>query len=1242
MKMTKRIASFLLSLIMLASAGAFCASAEEETAALSAIPEICTDGDLIDYVQLTRGINLSGWESRFSSTSYIAKESTYTNIASKGFDHVRIPIDFRNLYSASTGKLDETKMKSVDTAIDYAVSKGLSVLLDFHGWYNINISDATQKSTFVGIWTALSERYAGKSERLMFELINEPHDTEGGNLTASNLNSLQSEVIGIIRQKNPNRIIVAASAEWNGSWTLKDLVLPANDRNIIVAVHCYAPLDFTHQGATWSDPTNTKQVRLTDAMLGDFDGQMNTAFTWAKNNNRKIILNEFGVYLSVADHGDVTKYLTHAVNACTANKVPYTYWEYNSGFGAYSGTSWKSYVIDGLFPSGTPEKVRITLDGRDGSTPAAVEYNFGDTIEFPTLTMTGRTFLGWGNTPNATVTTTDTKAGAARTYYALWKYDDVTVWDDAVFVSGTYGDDSNPGTSAAFPFKTLAKAQQYAASHEKVDTVYFVGAYGDLDATDFEHWTSQMSAEQKAAFATTLTFGIPEKTLKYRGYNKDSKATVTAKSMYLTGNVDIDDLVLRFLRDDCRIQFRSFAATFGRDVELVNGGFAQYHYAAPKTVSSESEWNFGEININGGTYSGNTDFGMGSQSGTPVINANVTYNIGENASITVSPFGLAHGNESKAGELSVNGIYRVNVNGGYIKYLSMGRTDRIFSYNGLRYFTVNGGTIESGVALTATAAPAGKLQDGVTVLEVNDGIFTKKEVVFVEDCAADRVVIFNNGMKEGFRLSDPNAYYIASEKGGKVSANTTLPTWNNSDCEFVGIDITTDKKYIFVGNDCYDRNGFVGSFAGMKDIAELSENTEYTITIPAAKLAKGTANITNIRYADAVPAAVTFSYDGKNETYLAAVGTVITKFPSAAVPEGKILAGWKAQNADDSTAAGSYTVAGDVTLVPVFASSVVKHKVTFTNYDDSVLSSGEYAEGAAVTLPAAPDSPDETYAFDGWYIGAEKLTSAVTVGKTDITVKAVFRKIGYKLTVYEYDLTEEDGKILPDGSAKVFASTVLPAGTPLSAFEVAGDRADKFIGCLLPDGTFCKSAEEFAATGMKMPEEDVSFIIVFAAEGKSAVLVDIDAGEDVKIPEGALSVILRTSDGRGSEPQSYMGNSLIFIVNENEKEVYFELLGSGFAENGCLEADFTGNTSVKLTYVAGDIPGSGSALSGDGVIDTADFVRVLHAMEALGADKDADVSDADLNFDGIVTVADLAIVKANLGLSAAVQKPSLR
>ncbi|MBP5617846.1 MAG: glycoside hydrolase family 5 protein, partial [Clostridia bacterium] len=202
-----------------------------------------------------RGINLQGLDgaeySTWGNTAYLGKDSTYTNIKNRGFDHVRFPVDLRRYYDSSTKTL-KSNISNVDMILDKIEAAGLYCLLDFHGWYNLNTSDATQKDTFLTIWKLVAERYKNRSDKLVFELINEPHDTEGGNLNYVNLNALQNEVIPIIRQTNPTRIILAAAAEWNGPWKLNVLTLPTDDGHIGVVCHTYAPMDFTHQGAPWA------------------------------------------------------------------------------------------------------------------------------------------------------------------------------------------------------------------------------------------------------------------------------------------------------------------------------------------------------------------------------------------------------------------------------------------------------------------------------------------------------------------------------------------------------------------------------------------------------------------------------------------------------------------------------------------------------------------------------------------------------------------------------------------------------------------------------------------------------------------------------------------------------------------------------------------------------------------------------------------------------------------------------
>ncbi len=346
MKIAKRILG-TAALILLT--GTLCACAGK----VPEIPDRTTeeDVDMIDAIKLGRGMNIQGPDGE-RIPGYMTSEKTYRLISEKGFDHVRLPANFR-AFLDEDGKLKEEDMAEYDKAVAYALKYDLAVMVDFHSWYDLNTALPGEEEKFLSIWRQLSERYAGKSEKILFELINEPHTTEGGNLDAENLNRLQYKAFDIIREKNPKRVIVAASADWNGAWTLKDLRLPSDDKNIIVAVHNYAPLKFTHQGATWGDPTNTEQVRLKKSMLLEFDEQMKDVEAYVKKSGRIVILNEFGVYQTVADHDDTYEYLSHVIDKCSEIGIPWTYWEFNRGMGAYErnlfgGGKWRDYITDAL------------------------------------------------------------------------------------------------------------------------------------------------------------------------------------------------------------------------------------------------------------------------------------------------------------------------------------------------------------------------------------------------------------------------------------------------------------------------------------------------------------------------------------------------------------------------------------------------------------------------------------------------------------------------------------------------------------------------------------------------------------------------------------------------------------------------------------------------------------------------------------------------------------------------------
>ncbi|MBQ6137066.1 MAG: DUF2341 domain-containing protein, partial [Kiritimatiellae bacterium] len=304
-----------------------------------------------------KGINLSKLESwTDTSPGYLADNSTYTGLKAKGFDHIRFPVYFKNYYNSSSQTL-KTNISVIDGVLDKCEANGLYVFLDFHGWSGINTTNGTDRVDFLKIWELLAERYKNRSDYVIYELINEPNTTEGGNLDVANLNALQAEVLPLIRQRDPNRLVLLAAAEWNGPWKLSGLVIPSNPGPVGVVCHTYGPLHFTHQGATWGG-FSTDHVSFTSTDKSETGTKdLDNAFRWIDDFQEKtgvpVVMNEFGVNAqnSKATDAEVLDWTSYVARNCESNGIAWTWWEYNLGFGAYRYNQWRMPVMNGLFPA---------------------------------------------------------------------------------------------------------------------------------------------------------------------------------------------------------------------------------------------------------------------------------------------------------------------------------------------------------------------------------------------------------------------------------------------------------------------------------------------------------------------------------------------------------------------------------------------------------------------------------------------------------------------------------------------------------------------------------------------------------------------------------------------------------------------------------------------------------------------------------------------------------------------------
>jgi len=199
---------------------------------------------------LRRGINLGNrldapYEGAWGP---ILHDTDFVHIASRGFDHVRLPVRFNaHAESSPPYTIDEIFFERVDWAIQNASANGLSIVVDFHHYEEIHLSPEAHVERFLGIWDQIATRYRDQPASVVFELLNEPN----GALN-SHWNDYAARAIQVIRRTNPTRLLIVDAEEWAGPTAIGRLALPPNDPNVIASIHAYDPVLFTLQGAEFA------------------------------------------------------------------------------------------------------------------------------------------------------------------------------------------------------------------------------------------------------------------------------------------------------------------------------------------------------------------------------------------------------------------------------------------------------------------------------------------------------------------------------------------------------------------------------------------------------------------------------------------------------------------------------------------------------------------------------------------------------------------------------------------------------------------------------------------------------------------------------------------------------------------------------------------------------------------------------------------------------------------------------
>jgi aryl-phospho-beta-D-glucosidase BglC (GH1 family) len=248
-----------------------------------------------------------------------AQESYFDAYLSAGFTNIRVPVRWdQHTGESSPYTVDPIWMDRVEQVVDWGLSRGLYITLNGHheDWLKNDYSNPTLQARYDSIWTQIMERFQNKSDKLLFEIINEPNG-----MTVAEVDDLNARILGIIRITNPTRIVIYGGNIYSNSNELINAAIPIDDY-VIGYYHAYDPWPFAGQSmGTWGTANDYQQLT----------NKFQSVKNWSTDNNIAIHLSEFGAKVS-NDFNSRMRLYAHNVEQSIINGFAFSAWDDGGDF----------------------------------------------------------------------------------------------------------------------------------------------------------------------------------------------------------------------------------------------------------------------------------------------------------------------------------------------------------------------------------------------------------------------------------------------------------------------------------------------------------------------------------------------------------------------------------------------------------------------------------------------------------------------------------------------------------------------------------------------------------------------------------------------------------------------------------------------------------------------------------------------------------------------------------------------
>jgi endoglucanase len=195
-----------------------------------------------------KGVSFGDWLTPAEAThvqSTLYTRADFEAVKSLGFDHVRIPVNFKTSYCVAPDyPIDPILFKVLDQAVVWAEEVGLKIVIADDS----ELAVGTESAFLAAVWKQVATKYKDKGDFILYDVYPEP------SMTSTDLNTILAPLIAEINAvDNSHAVIVTA---WGyGIPAALDEMQKFDATNVVYAFHLTQPLIFTYQGSEMPDGT---------------------------------------------------------------------------------------------------------------------------------------------------------------------------------------------------------------------------------------------------------------------------------------------------------------------------------------------------------------------------------------------------------------------------------------------------------------------------------------------------------------------------------------------------------------------------------------------------------------------------------------------------------------------------------------------------------------------------------------------------------------------------------------------------------------------------------------------------------------------------------------------------------------------------------------------------------------------------------------------------------------------------